>query len=263
MSIMSTVKEHPYMVAVGVFVAGVLLVIIMFSGNGQEAAPQPVVDDTGAIQANAAITTAQIQAQVQSNAIAADLQGRLADTAASREIALAQVAGDKDATTLQAEVARLQVQAQAQTEQQIATLSAQVSNNQIAAQTAQAQIMSGMQISMQQALADVQKHSDDVQFQMVNSNNAAQVAMATKFAQTQVSMASIYSNQQVALANLDMQKAAALAQIQASTLVQVAAYDYGKSWNESSLRANVAQMEYMTAAPGSQWDPSRGVMAYY
>jgi hypothetical protein len=76
-----------------------------------------------------------------------------------------------------------------------------------------------------------------VQLKTVQSNNATQLGMAQQYGQTQIS-----------LANIDAQKAAT-----------AAAYAYQAQWNESSLRANVALVEYMTAAPGATWDPYKQV----
>lgn len=257
MSIMNVVKEHPYMTAAGVFVAGALIIVILFGGSS-DTAPTPIVqDDSAAIAANSQITMAQIAAQVQSGAVQADLQGRLAEAQVTKDMTLAGIASQSSANELQAEVARLQVAAQQHTEETISALSATVQNNMISSQVQRDQIAAASQISMTQALADVQKHADDIQFAMLNSNNAAQVAMATTFADAQVNINSQnnynmlmtqqqYSQMMYNQAAIEENRAAVLAQ------TDLQKYTITASLQENMASYDTMQQYYWAQVLGSQ-----------
>lgn len=200
-----SVHKHPYLWTGGAVVAGVLLIVILFTGNTAPPAPTVGVDHT-ADELNAQTTMAQISAQVAGQGIAADLNKTLAITAAQLEAAKGDTQARRDSDALQAQIAQLQITSQADTQKLISTLSAQVAIGQTNAQVEMERIASATTISTTGMLADVQKFYQASVEAMARDNNATVDEMNRTNVAGMVGMHMIDANLTAHLSDLDATK---------------------------------------------------------
>lgn len=135
MSVISYIKEHPAKVAVGVFVIGILYLLLRHRSGTTVVAGStgPTPDD---VQSATAIQVAQIQAQTQTNQTNAAAQVASQNIGAEVAIANLQANYQTNNATLQNDTARILAGFQAQTTQLVSTLQAQVANTQTSANVA-------------------------------------------------------------------------------------------------------------------------------
>ena len=189
MSITSTVKDHPYLTAGGVFVLGIVLVIILFSGNTDKQSTMPAATgaavDPSIVAANTQLAMSQLQQQSDTNQANAALQAALAQTAAQTTVATLQAQAAKD-------VAKINADANTTVALQTSSLSAATAQKQIDAQQTVALAQTAMQgqLNLQDnyttlGLATLSQHADLAKYfsdKAIQAKNAGMSDMSSEFA---------------------------------------------------------------------------------
>lgn len=182
MEIKKIVTDHPYLSALGVFVLGIVLVVIFMSDDEapSEGGVVATMADPNQVAANTQLAMAQLESQAQINAINAQAGVSNQQTAAGIQIAQIQAQSQYNANTLAADVAKSQIAAQADTQKLVSTLSAQVAQGQTQAALMATSINADVQKAIAQMTADTQtKLASTItnqNIELAKVNSATQIA---------------------------------------------------------------------------------------
>lgn len=169
MSVVASVKSHPYLAAAGAATALVIIFALRASSGGASTGTQVTGSDvtqgeafqTAQLQANTAIAGAQIAAQSRSEEIAAGLQ-----------VAQLQAHTSDNANQLAAAIAMTQITSDAQNTALLTTLQADVANKNTAAQIERDRIASQTTIATTQSVANALISQSQIQADTIKSVTA-------------------------------------------------------------------------------------------
>lgn len=162
------IKDHPYGVAIAVFVVGVIY--LLSRGGSDQGAATIIGPAPSSVQAGNDLAIAQLQANQASNDTNAQAAVASQNIAANVQVATLNAQVSDNNNTLQANTAVALASLDAATTQAVSTLQATVANNQTQAQVEAA----ANAIAGQVSIADLPYH-----LQEVTSNNTTAVALAT------------------------------------------------------------------------------------
>lgn len=161
------IKEHPYMTAGGVFVVGLILVFALSGSSGEPI--YAAADNSSSVAAGTALQMATLEAQTATNISGQQAAVQTAAIAAQIELAKLQRATDSENVTASREVALAGLAAQKDTQVLIASLSAQTAQQQINANVNMTQILATSQEVMLNTIAGVQKDATASQERQANT----------------------------------------------------------------------------------------------
>ena len=254
MGIGETVKKHPYLTAVGVFVVGVILVVILFSGDsdGAQAPTYVGTNNDSQVAANTQLSMAQLASQAQMTGMQIEAGVRNNETAAALELGKLQAQLGYNSNQLSADVAKSQIAAQADTQKLVSTLSAQVAQSQINASLQSTQIYGDLQESLAQINSANQQ-------EMAKIQSTTMINMYSQLTAAEMERNRIAANER--FANAALATAPGLyqqgGQWQSWQLIDAASKALNSNWNAagSSLQpADVAAWQSL----GYTYNPSTG-----
>jgi hypothetical protein len=237
MSFMETVKEHPYMAAGGVFVLGVVLIVILAGGNGSGTQVAAKGDNgfSSIVAANTQVSMAQLAAQVQAKGIDAAATTRLAELSAQKDVAGMQLDLGKTQIGAQQTVALAQLDANKYT----AGLSAHLQETLGLAADERDKF-----IATTAANRDIQLKSYDAQTAMFNTQTLASrdIQLAGIGRDTQLGLANISSTMQQQIESLHASRDIQLEGIRESQLTARTAIASNERGLIAQLNAQVSDL---------------------